>query len=335
MNKMISICLPTYNGADTIRELFDSIYSQITPDIEFVICDDGSTDNTINIIKEYQEIHSNISLYINDVNLGMDRNFAQTAFKAKGKFVWLTGQDDIFRPGVFNKFFEIYEKNPDVNFIYFNYRFLSGDLTKEVDPPRLSKQPDAFYKTPAEYFSQLDHTPSFLPATVMKQRYWTEETAKPFLGTHYVQVGVWLENFNEGNAYVVGNPDYIVCRMPEESWKYKSGQMLFEIFSGSLKTYVLNYRGKNRCFSAKMYWSLKKEYETTFISQLFEYSALGFRNNSMLKERVKYLYHDEKLKYWFFFFPLMNIPSSVINILFKFKKIIKNLVRKDAFSVAP
>ena len=57
MNKilpLISICIPTYNGANTIEKTLNAIISQISNDFEIILCDDASTDNTVEIINKIQ-----------------------------------------------------------------------------------------------------------------------------------------------------------------------------------------------------------------------------------------------------------------------------------------
>lgn len=57
---MISVCIATHNGAKYIRQQIDSILPQLDRDDEILISDDGSTDNTINIIRSYNSLKINI-----------------------------------------------------------------------------------------------------------------------------------------------------------------------------------------------------------------------------------------------------------------------------------
>lgn len=57
---MISVCIATHNGAKYIRQQIDSILPQLDRDDEILISDDGSTDNTINIIKSYNSLKISI-----------------------------------------------------------------------------------------------------------------------------------------------------------------------------------------------------------------------------------------------------------------------------------
>ena len=86
----------TYNGEKYIREQIDSIVSQSYPIYEFIIQDDCSTDNTLNIIQEYAKKYSYIKVYQNPCNIGFNQNFKQVILKAKGDFIAISDQDDIW-----------------------------------------------------------------------------------------------------------------------------------------------------------------------------------------------------------------------------------------------
>ena len=95
---MISIAMATYNGARFIREQLDSILAQTITDWELVVCDDGSSDETVSILQEYIAKDSRIKLHKNPQNLGFKRNFEQSIILCKGDYIALCDQDDIWYP---------------------------------------------------------------------------------------------------------------------------------------------------------------------------------------------------------------------------------------------
>ena len=73
---MLSVALCTYNGEKYIREQIESIINQTMLVDEIVVCDDGSTDDTLNVIKQINaETPVNIRIYQNETNLGVCANF--------------------------------------------------------------------------------------------------------------------------------------------------------------------------------------------------------------------------------------------------------------------
>ena len=84
---LISIALATYNGEKYIREQLDSILSQSYTNFELIICDDHSTDSTIEVIKYYLEKDSRISLYQNKTNNGFLKTFEKILSLCKGIYI--------------------------------------------------------------------------------------------------------------------------------------------------------------------------------------------------------------------------------------------------------
>ena len=95
---MISIAMATYNGATYIREQIDSILSQTLQDFELIICDDCSTDDTVDIINKYALEDSRIQLYKNKENLGFKKNFEKAIGLCHGEYIALCDQDDVWMP---------------------------------------------------------------------------------------------------------------------------------------------------------------------------------------------------------------------------------------------
>lgn len=91
---MISVCIATYNGEKYIKEQITSILSQIGNKDEIIVSDDGSTDNTINIIKSLHK--NNIHIIYNRHEHGYTPNFENALSQAKGKYIFLSDQDDIW-----------------------------------------------------------------------------------------------------------------------------------------------------------------------------------------------------------------------------------------------
>ena len=106
----VSICIPTYNGEAHLKETIESVLNQNYSDIEIVICDDGSTDSTEEIVKSFGD--SRIHFYKNDKNYGLGGNWNQTVSKSTGEFVKLLCQDDILFPDAITIQAEALKSNP-------------------------------------------------------------------------------------------------------------------------------------------------------------------------------------------------------------------------------
>ena len=89
--KDVSVVIATYNGEKYIVKQLECIRNQTQKPDEVIIVDDRSSDNTLNIVKDYIDQYSlqNWQVYLNDCNLGYKRNFQKGIELATGKFIFL------------------------------------------------------------------------------------------------------------------------------------------------------------------------------------------------------------------------------------------------------
>ena len=95
---IVSIAVCTYNGQDYLNEQLQSLVNQTYSNIEIIVIDDHSTDDTVDILKRYQEKYPHFSYFQNDVNLGYVKNFEKAISLCNGDYIALCDQDDIWHP---------------------------------------------------------------------------------------------------------------------------------------------------------------------------------------------------------------------------------------------
>ncbi len=95
---LVSVVLATYNGERFLRAQLDSILTQTYPWIEVIAVDDCSTDETVTILNEYAVNYKNVTVFINEQNLGYVKNFEKGFSLATGEFVAPCDQDDVWLP---------------------------------------------------------------------------------------------------------------------------------------------------------------------------------------------------------------------------------------------
>lgn len=91
---MISVCMATYNGEKYIREQLLSILPQLYKGDEVIISDDHSTDNTLEIIKIFND--ERIKVFSNTKGKGYSKNFENALEKSTGDIIFLSDQDDVW-----------------------------------------------------------------------------------------------------------------------------------------------------------------------------------------------------------------------------------------------
>lgn len=106
----VSVAMASFNGARYIKEQLDSILSQLREVDELVISDDGSTDETLAIIEEYQRQDRRIRL-VKGPGQGIKKNVEYAIAQATGDYIFLADQDDIWMPGKVERVLQAFEEH--------------------------------------------------------------------------------------------------------------------------------------------------------------------------------------------------------------------------------
>lgn len=124
-----SIIIPAYNVAKFIPETIKSIKQQTAKhsDFETIIIDDGSTDNTAEIISKQISNLSNIVFVKREKNLGVCATRNQAIELAKGKYMLLLDGDDVLEPQAIESTLEFMERYPDVHYSYSKHKRIDTD----------------------------------------------------------------------------------------------------------------------------------------------------------------------------------------------------------------
>jgi glycosyltransferase involved in cell wall biosynthesis len=134
---LVSVALCTYNGEKHLKELLNSLILQTYRNIEIVVVDDCSSDTTYQILSDYKDRYTQISLYKNEINLGYSKNFEKTIRRCKGAFIALCDQDDIWDLQKINHLVDNIKSNVliyhDSQFIDDKGRLINKKLSKLVN----------------------------------------------------------------------------------------------------------------------------------------------------------------------------------------------------------
>jgi glycosyltransferase involved in cell wall biosynthesis len=126
----ISVVMSVYNSADFLKEAIDSILNQTFSDFEFIIINDGSTDNSLNIIKSYND--KRIKLIDNVVNKGLIYSLNKGFDEAIGKYIARMDADDISELDRLKKQFDFLELNENIGVLGGDYISFSNKHSKRL-----------------------------------------------------------------------------------------------------------------------------------------------------------------------------------------------------------
>ena len=108
----ITVLMSVYNGQDHLEEAIESILNQTFSDFEFLIINDASSDNSLEIIKSFQD--KRIRLVQNDFNIGLTKSLNKGINLANGELIARMDCDDISLPGRFSEQVSFMDQNQEV-----------------------------------------------------------------------------------------------------------------------------------------------------------------------------------------------------------------------------
>jgi glycosyltransferase involved in cell wall biosynthesis len=133
---IISVLMPVYNAEKYLNEAIDSILNQTFADFEFVIINDGSTDQSEEIILSYQD--ARIKYFKNEVNLKLIKTLNRGLDLVAGKYVARMDADDISELNRLQVQFDFMESNPEVGIVgagFINFKDKSTEISRVMYKP--------------------------------------------------------------------------------------------------------------------------------------------------------------------------------------------------------
>jgi glycosyltransferase involved in cell wall biosynthesis len=126
---LVSVITVVFNGEDYLQQTIDSVKNQTYKNIEYIIIDGGSTDNTINIIKKNQD---HISHWISEPDKGLYDAMNKGVKIANGDLIGTINSDDWYELDAIRLVVDTYLKNPNAKVIHSNRYDVYSDNTRKV-----------------------------------------------------------------------------------------------------------------------------------------------------------------------------------------------------------
>ena len=124
---LISILIPVFNRQEIVVQTIESALNQTYPNVEVVIVDNCSTDDTYRIIHEMGQAHSRLRVYQNETNLGAVRNWRKCLDYSKGRFIKILFSDDLMAPTFCEQAFPFLNDHSDVGFVFTAAKIFDED----------------------------------------------------------------------------------------------------------------------------------------------------------------------------------------------------------------
>lgn len=187
---LLTLAIPTYNRAPLLRDLLNSLIDQVRaePRVELLISDNASSDETPQIVEQELQRGTVLTYLRNSENIGPDANFLQCFERARGKYFWVVGDDDLLRPGTVRQVLkQLAEDDYDLAYIASSGFFEA--------PPSLQAVGDGRPRVFTEAFDFVRHVHIFLTlisANIVNKDTISAVNHRPFSGlvnSNLIQLG--------------------------------------------------------------------------------------------------------------------------------------------------
>jgi abequosyltransferase len=301
----LSICIATLNRGRLIGETLNSIVSQLTEEIEIIIVDGASTDNTEEVILPYRRRFHNVRYTRLDKKGGVDQDFSKAVELATGEYCWLFSDDDIIKPGAIDVVLGFLDTSPGL--VIVNSEVRNSNLTQTLKTSCLDLSETRRF--PAYEIDRLFHDAgrylSFIGCVVIRRSLWISRDKKSYFGTLFVHVGVIFQEPIPLETIIIAEP-LIEIRYGNAMWTAKA----FEVSHFKWPELIWSFNGISD--SAKEKVSEREPWRN--ITRLMLYRARGLYSDYEYKKLIKNKLPCSMSR--FFMYAVAIAPVKILNIFF-------------------
>jgi abequosyltransferase len=216
----LSICIATLNRGALIGQTLDSIVSQLNDEVEIVIVDGASTDNTEEVVRSYQQRHACLRYVRLAQKGGVDQDYSRAVEHATGEYCWLFSDDDLVKTGAIDLVLDTLRAGPSL--VIVNAEVQNAGLTRTLKTSCLDLTETTCYteQESDRLFQDAGNYLSFIGCVVIKRSLWDSRDKKTYYGTLFVHMGVIFQKPLSGGAVVLATP-MIVIRYGNALWTDK------------------------------------------------------------------------------------------------------------------
>ncbi|HKV05093.1 MAG TPA: glycosyltransferase family 2 protein [Candidatus Acidoferrales bacterium] len=220
--KLLSICVPTFNRASYLRETLESLLPQLGPDVELLVYDTGSTDGTPQLIEVFKRRCPSLrSFYLPD-RRGFDEALLLLLGEARGEYVWYFGSDDVLNAGAIDAIRRRILASPArPSLVFLNHEIVDNE-GRLLIPSNLGRTQDCEFTDGRASVPWLALHLGYISACIFRRDpALSLERAREFEGSMWMGVHLNLWSISRGGpALYVGRPMIRARRNPGNIYNY-------------------------------------------------------------------------------------------------------------------
>jgi len=197
----VSIILPNYNHANYLQTSLSAIFSQSLAPNEVIVVDDASKDNSLEVLSNYSNSHSNLKVLKNEKNLGPIKSVNRGIEIATGDYLAFCSADDFIKPNFLEVMVNCLARNPKIAICTSDFCTFNGDDIKNLSiQPLLKKQ------------EQRTIYPNELIYLIKKHLFWIPTNASLYRKKHLKEFGLLNEDIKWMSDWFLSYQ--IACKYP-------------------------------------------------------------------------------------------------------------------------
>lgn len=327
----MSICIPTYNFGEFIGQTLDSLLPQLIPDVEVIVLDGGSQDDTANVVAARQRNYPQLTYYRQSFRGGIDRDIEKVVSLAQGQYCWLFSADDIMWPGAINKVLEAIRSNYDIYLCEHDLCNLKMEPISKYPPPfnnishpRLFSLGDASQRM--EYFRSAKTSEaffSFLAGPIFRKTIWDRaDIPESFRDTCWIVAGHLLSMIPRGvTVQYLGE---ILLSKREGNDSFSNGSMVnrlrISIESFQHIANVVYGEHSEEAFHIRRVLQRDVPFRALLWSRLKAAERPEREDINILDRIVKMHYADPSVGNWIRYVSYKTLPLLSLKAVYQFKK---------------
>jgi len=174
----ISIVTPSFNQGSFLEETIQSVLNQNYPNLEYIIIDGGSTDNSVEIIKKYE---NQLAYWVSEKDRGQSHALNKGFKRATGEIIGWLNSDDTYLPNCFNYVVKTFNKKPDVDMVYGD--FILTDIKN--NPLRVKREFNTFNFHRLIYKDFVGQPAAFFRCNILDRVGYLDETLRYSMDWEY------------------------------------------------------------------------------------------------------------------------------------------------------
>lgn len=222
----LSLCIATFNRGAFIAETLESICRDKPDDVEVVIVDGASPDQTADAVAPYAARYPNVRYYREETNSGVDADYDKAVGYATGEYCWLAPDDDLVIPGAIRRLLLVLQQPWEL--VVVNSEVWNTDLSRSLQTSMVSLAADRSYSAADRdlLFADVATSLSFIGSVVIRRSVWLARDRGSYNRSLYGHVGVIFQEPPLDRVAVIAEP-MLKIRYGNSMWSPRSFEVLY------------------------------------------------------------------------------------------------------------